>query len=76
MEEPVSAQDRVESREHRDPRAHPHGDDWPIADVLDQETPVGEIDDEPLALDDDRVEPIGPADWYDAGPADPESADE
>lgn len=55
--DPVPEADHQEQQEpaSRDPRTdQPHQPDQPEADVLEQELPVEDADDEPVGLDADR----------------------
>ena len=55
--EPVPEADRQEQEEppsHAPRRDHHHRFDQPEADVLEQEIPVGEDEDEEVEADDDR----------------------
>ena len=66
-EDVVPAADRQEQETPRviDPRlGHPHDPDQPEADVLEQELPIDDAEDE-VGVDDDRLEPIDDADWFD-----------
>jgi hypothetical protein len=77
IEDTGLAEDTADEARNHDPRVgHGHPDDRPIADVLEQELPVDGIEEDAVGWDDERVEPVGPADWYEGEAVESGAVDE
>jgi hypothetical protein len=68
-EDPIPEADRQEQETPRDADLRfrrAHVPDEPEADVVEQDLPVVEVEeDELLAVDGERIEPVHDADWFD-----------
>ena len=63
----VPAEDRQEQEtpRYQDLRIdHEHPFDRPVADLLEQEVPVVDVPQDPVGVDDDRLEPVDEADQF------------